>query len=45
MLMIDEEEIDKMKKEIDDEMNSGEVGHDDDHINPGPQNNGEDDGE
>lgn len=45
ILMLDEEEIDKMKKEIDDEMKSGEVGHDDDHINPGPQNNGEDDGE
>lgn len=35
ILMLDDETADKMKKEIDDEMKSGEVGHDDDHINPG----------
>ena len=37
VLLLDDEDIKKMKEEIADEIASGEVGADDDHINPGQE--------
>lgn len=37
VLMLDDDEIKDMKQEMQDEMNAGEVGADDDHINPDQQ--------
>lgn len=37
VLHLDDEQIEDMKQEIQDEIASGEVGSDDDHINPGEQ--------
>jgi len=37
VLMLDDDQIKDMKQEMQDEMNAGEVGADDDHINPDQQ--------
>jgi len=37
VLHFDDDDIKQMRNQIDDELKSGEIGHDDDHINPAPQ--------
>ena len=37
VLHFDDDDIKQMRSQIDDELKSGEIGHDDDHINPAPQ--------
>ena len=41
VLHFDDEDIKQMKDQIDDEMKSGEIGPDDDHINPAQGNDNE----
>ena len=44
VLLLDDDDIKKMKEEIADEIASGEVGADDDHINPGQEQQPQGDG-